>query len=119
MRQRVIVAECYERANLEQSSSIRSDLISDHRGILPLNHAKGLLDIDAARLIGEHGIWVEPESGLESVALGVNYVRILIRRKLDSLAVDDQRLFELAQKECAARWRICGGEEEAVVAARV
>src|ERR1019366_6674293 len=62
---------------------------------------------------------LEPELLQEAEAFGVPGSRKTVRGQVDAPAVYEERLLELREKDHAAHGRLCRGDEEAVIPARV
>ena len=125
MGRAVIVAKRDQRPDLQPQAlgRLRSicalELILHDGRVLAVDHEDRLLDHDAFDFISENGKRIEAEVREIAKALGMDNAGIAVAGEVKRLAVNQQRLFQLGQEHFPADRRLGGGDQQAMIAARV
>ena len=117
----VIVAERDQGAQFERACALDCSLqlVLNYGRVLPVNHEHRLLQFQPVHLVHENRERVLPELLEIHMALGMDDARVAIARKVETAAVNDNRLFQLGKQDHPADGRFCRGHQQAVVTPRI
>src|SRR4051812_36255972 len=113
----VIVAESNQGPQFECAVALRRSpqFVLNYRGVLSVNHEHRFLKFQPVHLVHKNREWILTELLEIHVALGMNDARISIARKLETPALDNERLFQLREKDHLAHRRLSRGHQQTVV----
>src|SRR5262245_45659436 len=125
MRRAVVIAERNEWTHLQDtttgghSTPCGSYRVVHHRAVLAVDHEEGFFEFHIGNGIGPLGERIEPEVCQVLIALRMYDTRILVRRQLKVLSIQDERLLELGEEHETTHGWLGSGGEQTVIAPRV